>query len=112
MGSTTGSRDVISSPAAAGSHDYISSPGASSSNMVGPPQHTNRCRGGAGARTLHETLNEDEAPDKVLKFLSICIGQGASDKKGEVGAEAYAEDRDRDSFGECFVHIRKQHSSN
>ena len=52
--------------------------------------------------------------------MSICIGQGAADKKGEVGAEVYADDlkamaeeyRERDSLGECFVHIRKQHSSN
>ena len=66
-------------------------------------------------RTLHETWNEGEAPDDVQKILSICIGQGASDKKGEVNAETYDEDlkamaeeyRGRNAVGECFVHIRK-----
>ena len=66
------------------------------------------------------TWNDDEALDNVQKILSICVGQGAADKKGEVGADDYSEDlktmaeeyRERNSFGECFVHIRKRHSSN
>ena len=103
-----GSRDVISSPAAAGSRDNISRPGASSSNMGGRGKNDSR------------DLERDEAPDKVQKILSICIGQGASDKKGEVNAETYDEDlkamaedyRCRNASGECFVHIRKQYSSN
>ena len=95
----------------------VSSPGASSPHQAVAP--VPRCVTN-GERTLDEACNEDEAPDKVQKILSICIGQWASDKRGEVGAEAYTDDlkamaeeyRDRDSLGECFVHIRKQHSSN
>ena len=56
----------------------------------------------------------------MQKIMSICIGEGAADKRGGISADAYAEDlrrmaeeyRERDSAGECFVHIRKQHSSN
>ena len=70
--------------------------------------------GGTGKRALRETWNEDEAPDKVPKILSICVGQGASGKKGEVNAEAYDEDlkmmaeeyQSSSELGECFVHIR------
>ena len=59
-------------------------------------------------------------PEKVQKIMSICVGEGAADKRGEVGASEYAEDskkiaeeyRERDAAGECFVHIRKQNSSN
>ena len=69
-----------------------------------------------GERTLEVTWNDDEAPDKVQKILSICIGQGAADKKGEVRADEYDDDlktmaeeyRERDSFGDCFVHMRKR----
>ena len=69
----------------------VSSPGASSSNQAVPPSAQPGVVG-AGERTLNETWNEDEAPDKVQKILSICIGQGVSDKKGEVNAETYDED--------------------
>ena len=56
----------------------------------------------------------------MQKFMSICIGEGAADKRGGISADAYAEAlremadeyRERDAAGECFVHIRKQHSSN
>ena len=56
----------------------------------------------------------------MQNILSICIGQGAADKIGEVGADVYADDlkamaeeyRERGSLGECFVHVRKRHSSN
>ena len=56
----------------------------------------------------------------MQKIMSICSGEGAADKRGGISADAYAEDlrrmaeeyRERDAAGECFVHIRKQHSSN
>ena len=62
------------------------------------------------------TWNDDEDPDKVQKILSICVGQGAADTKGEIGPDEYWEDlktmaeeyRKRDSLGEFFVHIRKK----
>ena len=65
---------------------------------------------GAGKRALNETWNEDEAPDKAQEILSICVGQGASDKKGEVCAEVYDDDlkmmaeeyESRNAAGECF----------
>ena len=71
-------------------------------------------------RTLSETWNEDEAPDKAQKILSICVCQGASDKRVEVSANIHDDDlkvmaeeyQSRNAAGECFVHIRKQHSSN
>ena len=67
----------------------VSSPGASSSHQAVAPAP----RGVAtGKRTLDEAWNEDEAPDKVQKILSIGIGKGATVKRGEVGAEAYADD--------------------
>ena len=98
----------------------VSSPGAASSNQVPPPSMQPGVVRGAGKRTLNETWNEAEAPDKAQKILSICVGQGASDKRGEVNAEIYEDDlmkmaeeyESRNAAGECFVHIRKQHSSN
>ena len=56
----------------------------------------------------------------MQRISSICVGQGAADKIGEVKAKEYEEDlkamveeyRASDEVGECFVHIRKRHSSN
>ena len=56
----------------------------------------------------------------MQRIFSICVGHGAADKKGEVKAKECEEDlkimveeyRARDAVGECFVHIRKRHSSN
>ena len=94
----------------------VSSPGASSSHQSAVPSPTGPSVATSGQRTLEATWNDDEPRYGV----SICIGQGAADKRGEVGADVYADDlkamaeeyRERDSLGECFVHIRKQHSSN
>ena len=52
--------------------------------------------------------------------MSICVGEGAADKKGGVRADEYDEDlkrmaeeyREMNAAGECFVHIRKRNSSN
>ena len=102
----------------------VSSPGASSSHQAAAPSAGVPVPGAgqsaSGKRTLEVTWNDDEAPDQVQKILSICVGQGAADKKGEIGADDYSEDlktmaeeyRERESLGECFVHIRKSHSSN
>lgn len=70
---------------------------------------------GCGKRTLNETRNEDKPPDKAQKILSVCVGQGASDIRGEVSAEIYDDDLgmmpgEHDSStaaGERFAHIRK-----
>ena len=56
----------------------------------------------------------------MQRIFSICVGHGAADKMGEVKAKEYEEDlkvmveeyRARNAVGECFVHIRKRHSSN
>ena len=71
-------------------------------------------------RTLIEEWNEGEAPDKVQRISSICVGYGAADKKGEIDDKEYEDDmpkmaeeyKARDEVGEFFVHIRKKHSSN
>ena len=76
--------------------------------------------GTTGKRDLEDTRNDDEAPDKVQKIMSICIGEGAADKRVGISVDAYADDskkmaeeyRERDSSGECFVHNRKKYSSN
>ena len=52
--------------------------------------------------------------------MSVCVGEAAADKKGEVRAEEYDEDlkkmaeeyREMNAAGECFIHIRKRNSSN
>ena len=52
--------------------------------------------------------------------MSICIGQGVTDKMRRLSAAEYMEDlermaekyRDRDAVGECFVHVRSRNSSN
>ena len=98
----------------------VSRPGAASSSQAPPPGAQPGITSGAGKRTLTESWNEDEAPDKAQKILSICVGQGASDKKGEVSVEMYEDDLtnmaeacgNSNASGEYFVHIRKQHSSN
>ena len=100
----------------------VGSPGAASSSHATPPSAQPGITSGAGKGTLAEPCNEDEAPDKAQKILSICVGQGASDKEGEVTAEIYENDltmtrmaeeyESRNAAGECFVDIRKQHSSN
>ena len=56
----------------------------------------------------------------MQRIAKICVGYGAADKKGEVTAKEYEEDmlkmaekyKARDDTGECFVHVRKKHSSN
>ena len=53
-------------------------------------------------------------------IMSVCVGDAAVDKKGEVRAEEYDEDLKRmteeyhemNAAGECFIHIRKRNSSN
>ena len=65
----------------------VSSPGAASSNQAPPLIAQPRTTSGTEKRTLAETWNEDEAPDKAQKILSICVGQGASDEKGEVSSK-------------------------
>ena len=87
-----------------------SSLGAASSN-----QAPTAVPSGTEKRTLTETVNEDEAPDKAQNILIICVGQGASDKRGEVNAKEYDDDlskmaeeyKNRNAAGECFVHIRE-----
>ena len=105
----------------------MSSPGASSSGLGGSTPGgtgpvTQPCvfnsigsmTGAAGKRDLDNARDDDEARDPVEKIMSICIGEGAADKRGGISADAYAEAlkkmaeeyRERDSAGECFVHIR------
>ena len=70
--------------------------------------------------TVEAEPDEGEAPGKAQRIFSICVGHGATDKIGEVKAKEYDEDlkamvegyRARNAVGECFVHIRKRHSSN
>ena len=57
-------------------------PGASSSSN--PPPTGEK-------RLLERTSGEDEAPDKAQGISSICIGYGASDKKGDVNIKDYEE---------------------
>ena len=88
----------------------VSSPGASSSGQASDPSKFSNSAspGGVGERSLDVTRNDDEAPDKVQKIMSICIGEGAADKKGGISTDAYADDlktmaeeyRERDSAGE------------
>ena len=47
----------------------VSSPGAASSNQAPPPSIQPGVATGAGKRTLNDTWNEDEAPDKTQKIL-------------------------------------------
>ena len=64
--------------------------------------------------SLKDGWGEDEAPEKAQKISSICVGYGASDKLGEVGAEEYEADllkmaeeyKARNEAGECFAHGR------
>ena len=75
---------------------------------------------GPAKRELDDACNDDEAPEKSQKIMSICIGQGAADKLGGLSAAEYKDDlekmakeyKDRDSAGEYFVHIRSRNSSN
>lgn len=78
-------------------------------------------RGPGRRRDLSEQIDEDEVPEKSQRIASVCIGYGASDKIGEVERPREYEDdlkvlaeeyRVRNDAGECFVHIRKKHSSN
>ena len=88
----------------------VSSPGAASSGQA--PVDTSVP---TEKRLLKEEWNEDEAPEKAQKISSICVGYGASDKKGEVDAKDYEEDlvkmaeeyKARNEAGEYFVHIRR-----
>ena len=99
----------------------VSSPGASSSTQIiapsippGPPLIV------VGKCELDDMRNDDEAPEKVQKTMSVCVGVAAADKKGEVRAEEYDEDlkkfaeeyREASAAGECLIHIRKRNSSN
>ena len=98
-----------------------SSPGASSSGQLTTPSiPTGRNNSTSEKRRLDDRCDDDEAPEKAQKIMSVCIGVGAADKRGEASAEIYAESlkemaeayRERNNAGECFVQIRKQNSSN
>ena len=65
----------------------MSSPGAGPSG-VNPTSAPST----AEKRTLIEQWDADEAPDKVQRISSICVGYGAADKKGEVDDKEYEED--------------------
>ena len=81
---------------------------------VGPNMH------GSIKRELGDARDDNEAPEKSQKIMSICVGQGAADKLGRLSAADYKEDleemakeyRARDLAGEYFVHIRSRNSSN
>ena len=59
----------------------VSSPGASSSHQAAVPAPTGPSVAASGKRAPDVTWNDDEAPDKVQKILSICIGQGPQTKE-------------------------------
>ena len=65
-------------------------------------------------------MDPNEAPEKVQKLSSICVGVGAADKVGERLNDGYERNLKEmvDEYtnccrkGKCFVHIRKVQSSN
>ena len=47
---------------------------------------------GSVKRELDDARDDDEAPEKSQKIMSICVGQGAADKLGKLSAKDYEED--------------------
>ena len=72
-------------------------------------------------RVLDEKRDGDEMPEKSQEISNVCIGYGASDKTGGVPCPREHEEdltnlaeeyQMRNDAGECFVHVRKNHSNN
>ena len=71
----------------------VSTPGATSSNTaIAPsiPIGPNPIR--LGKRQADGSPDEDEAPEKAQKVMSICVGQGAADKIGKLSEIEYKND--------------------
>ena len=99
----------------------VSNPGAASSNTpIAPSIPTGPNNSRSTKREADSTPDDDEAPEKVQRIMSVCVGQGAADKLGKLSAIEYKEDlekmakeyAERNDAGECFVHIRSRNSSN
>ena len=66
----------------------VSSPGAGPSGINNPTSLPNAAK----KRTVIGQWDDGEAPDKVQRISSICVGYGAADKKGEVNDKEYDDD--------------------
>ena len=93
---------------------------SSSSTSIAPSIPVGPNMQGSIKRELGDARDDNEAPEKSQKIMSICVGQGAADKLGRLNAADYKEDLEemakeykaRDSAGEYFAHIRSRNSSN
>ena len=60
----------------------VSSPGASSSTqIIAPSIPPGPALIVAGKRELDDMRDDDEAPEKVQKIMSVCVGEAAADKR-------------------------------
>ena len=89
-----------------GMTDVNTATASSSSTSIAPSIPVGPNMQGSIKRELDDARDDDEAPEKAQKIMSICVGQGAADKMGKLNAQTYKED-----LGGDGQRVQRQRSS-